>query len=111
MSNNIHTGLNPARLTGTNKPASTNKQETEQPTNQAPATAVKDEVKVTDQAARLQQLEGDLKTVPNINEKLVAEVRTALADGSLDMDMEETAQKLVEMESNRRTNSGNEDES
>ena len=109
MSNNIHTGLNPARLNGTNKP-STAKADTEQPMNRTPSSGAKDEVKVTDQATRLQQLEGDLKSVPNINEKLVAEVKAALAEGSLDMDMQETAQKLVEMEANRRASQNGEGE-
>lgn len=108
MSNSIQTGFNPARLNGPNKPSSA-KAENEQPTNRAQATTgAKDEVKVTDQATRLQQLEGDLKSASTINDKLVAEVKAALADGSLDMDMQETAQKLVEMESNRRASNNNE---
>lgn len=109
MSNNIQTGINPARLNGPNKP-STAKAGNEQPTNRTPTSGVKDEVNVTDQATRLKQLEGDLKAVPNINEKLVSEVKAALADGSLEMDMEETAQKLVEMEANRRASHTSEGE-
>ena len=107
MSNNINTGFNPARLNGATKP-STTKAGTDQPSTRAPTAGTKDEVKVTDQAARLQQLEGDLKSASNVNDKLVAEVKAALADGSLEMDMAETAQKLVEMEANRRTSGSGE---
>ena len=100
MTNNIQSGFNPVSIGGTNK-STTSKQGTEQPAGK-PAAATRDEVNVTDQASRLQELEGNLKSGSGVNEKLIAEVKAAIANDSLHLDMKETADKLIEMESNGR---------
>lgn len=102
MTNNIQPGFNPLSIGGTSKSTSS-KQGAEQPaaTNTS-AAGTQDEVNVTDQASRLQALEGDLKSGSGVNETLISEVKAAIANDSLHMDMAETADKLIEMESNGR---------
>ncbi|PCJ26668.1 MAG: flagellar biosynthesis anti-sigma factor FlgM [SAR86 cluster bacterium] len=58
-----------------------------------------DTVSMTDEASRLKSFEAKLADTPQVNSALVAEVSKAIADGSLDMDVEGAAAKLIEMES------------
>ena len=53
---------------------------------------------MTDDAARLQQLEGLLKNAPQVNSTLVAEVSQLLADGKLEINLERIAANLLEKE-------------
>ena len=66
---------------------------------QATPAGITDTVSVTDQAARLKELESTLATYPEVNTSLVAETKQAIADGSFEMNFEETAADLIEIES------------
>jgi len=56
-------------------------------------------VSMTDQAARLQELESTLAAYPEVNASLVAEMKQAIADGTLEMNFDATAADLIEIES------------
>lgn len=101
MTNNIQPGFNPLNIGGASKPTSS-KQGAEQAADKSSASATQDAVNVTDQASRLKELEGSLKSGSGVNEALISEVKAAIANDSLHMDMAETADKLIEMESNGR---------
>ncbi len=58
-----------------------------------------DTVSMTDQAARLKQIESVLAEMPAVNKQLVSEMKQAIANGSFDMDYAGTAARLIEMES------------
>ncbi len=107
MTNSIQPGFNPVNIGGTNK-STTPKQESDRPA--ANPAVVQDEVNVTEQASRLQELEGNLKSTPGVNEALIDEVKAAIANDTLEMDMAETADKLIEMESGGRVNSNQDGE-
>lgn len=68
-------------------------------TQQATSTGINDTVSMTDQAARLKELESTLATYPEVNASLVSETKQAIADGSFEMNFEETAADLIEIES------------
>jgi len=104
MTNNILPGFNPAKVSGPST-SKTPQQDTDKPAMGATNAPTKDEVKVTEQATRLQQLEGNLKTGSSVNQSLIDEVKAAIANDTLEMNMSETAQKLVEMESGKKISS------
>jgi len=99
MSNDIQTGKLPVSTinTGSQKTANLSGQAaqksargTEQPRS--------DTVSITDQVSRLQEIENMLGSVPPVNSALVAEVSQMIADGTLEMDLDRTASRLIEME-------------
>ena len=57
-----------------------------------------DTVTMTAEVSRLQELESLLAAIPPVNDKLVAEVGRAIADGSLDLNLDRIASKLIEVE-------------
>jgi len=65
---------------------------------QAAPRGITDTVSVTDQAARLKELESTLAAYPEVNSSLVAEMKQAIADGNLEMNFEDTAADLIEIE-------------
>ncbi len=104
MTNNILPGFNPAKISGPSSPK-TPQADVDKSATGATTAPAKDEVQVTEQATRLQQLEGNLKTGSSVNQTLIDEVKAAIANDSLEMNMQETAQKLVEMESGKKISS------
>ncbi|MDM3871027.1 flagellar biosynthesis anti-sigma factor FlgM [Porticoccus sp. W117] len=66
--------------------------------NQADAPAAGDTVTVTDQAARLQELEQSLANTPVVDSARVAELREAIASGSYQPDPQRIADKLSQLE-------------
>lgn len=105
MSNDIQTGkISPVVGNSTTaKPAQHDRSASPAESSVSQASA-SDTVSMTDQAARLKKFEAMLAEIPQVNQQLVAETRQAIADGSLDMDFEGTASRLMEME---RANTGN----
>ena len=99
MSNDIQTGKLPVAniQTGSQKTANLPGQAaqksargTEQPSA--------DTVSITNQVSRLQEIENMLGSVPPVNNALVAEVSEMIANGTLEMNLERTASRLIEME-------------
>ncbi|MGS2724151.1 flagellar biosynthesis anti-sigma factor FlgM [Porticoccus sp. GXU_MW_L64] len=66
--------------------------------NQADAPAASDTVTVTNQAARLQELEQSLANTPVVDSARVAELREAIASGSYQPDPQRIADKLSQLE-------------
>lgn len=99
MSNDIQTGKLPVSsiTTGTQKTANAQSRAADKPADGAPA-RVADSVSITDQVSRLQEIENMLGSVPPVNNALVHEVSQMIADGTLEMDLERTASRLIEME-------------
>ena len=99
MSNEINTGKVPAHVVSNSgqktDPLSPGKQG-EQAARPGPSTS--DKVSMTDDAARLQEIEGLLKNTPPINSELVAEVSQLLAAGKLEINLERIAASLLETE-------------
>ena len=99
MSNDIQTGKLPvANLhTGSHKAANLSGQAAQK---SAPGSAQprSDTVSITDQVSRLQEIENMLGSVPPVNSSLVAEVSEMIANGTLEMNLERTASRLIEME-------------
>jgi|GEM_PF-1619151 flagellar biosynthesis anti-sigma factor FlgM len=62
------------------------------------SSAAMDKVSITDTVARLQGIESMLADIPAVDNKLVAQMSQAIADGSLNYDLEVTASKLIQME-------------
>lgn len=58
-----------------------------------------DIVSMTDKVSRLQEIESLLAAIPPVNDKLVAEISLAIADGSFEIDPGRVASRLIEMES------------
>jgi len=67
--------------------------------SQASPPGITDTVSMTDQAARLKELEATLAAYPEVDASLVAEMKQAIADGTLEMNFEDTAADLIEIES------------
>ncbi|PCI81645.1 MAG: flagellar biosynthesis anti-sigma factor FlgM [SAR86 cluster bacterium] len=70
-------------------------------TAQASPSGIIDTVSMTDQAARLKELESTLAAYPDVDASRVAEMKQAIADGTLEMNFEDTAADLIEIESAR----------
>ena len=68
-------------------------------TTQAATSGIINTVSMTDQAARLKALESKLAGYPEVDASLVAETKQAIADGTLEMNFEDTAADLIEIES------------
>ena len=67
--------------------------------DQAPVSAGSETtVTVTDQAARLQELEQSLASTPVVDSARVAELREAIASGNYQPDIERIADKLSQLE-------------
>ncbi len=102
MSNEIDTGKMPvnlvsstsqkARQAESSKPGATKSEAAIAPVS------TPDRVSMTDDAARLQQLEGVLRNSPRVNNVLVAEVSQLIADGKLEINLERIASNLLEMD-------------
>jgi len=100
MSTDIQTGKIPASISnpGTAKSSLQDRSAGTVKSAGTGQTTTADTVSMTDQAARLQQFEAKLAEVPHVNPQLVNEMKLAIAEGSLDMDFEGTAAKLIEIE-------------
>lgn len=101
MSTDIQTGKIPANVISSSASNTLNnghKAKSGSAGQVAPA-GILDTVSVTDQAARLKELESTLAAYPEVNSSLVAEMKQAIADGSLEMNFEDTAADLIEIES------------
>lgn len=101
MSTDIQTGKIPANVIS---PSASNTLDNGQKaksggSSQTAPAGIVDTVSMTDQAARLKELESKLAAYPEVNSSLVAETKQAIADGNLDMNFEETAANLIEIES------------
>lgn len=100
MSNEIQTGKIPASL------VSSKSQQAEELTGQKPdaqapgagKSASTDQVSMTDDAARLQELEGMLKNSPSVNNALVAEISQLISEGRLEINLDRIAASLLETE-------------
>jgi negative regulator of flagellin synthesis FlgM len=57
-----------------------------------------DGVRITDSARQLAALEQAIRTLPDVNEKRVAEIRAAIASGTYQVSPERIADKLLSME-------------
>lgn len=100
MSNDIQTGKLPVSSinTGSQKTANLSGQAAQKSARDADSVRSSDTVSITDQVSRLQEIEDMLGSVPPINNSLVEEVSQLIASGNLEMDLERTASKLIEME-------------
>lgn len=100
MSNDIQTGNLPVSniSTSSQKAANQTGQSAQKAGSQSPAARPADTVSITDQVSRLQEIENMLGSVPPVNNALVEEVRQLIANGNLEMDLERTASRLIEME-------------
>lgn len=102
MSNDIRTGSIPVSITSNN--SHKNSKATEQGQNLAPVqngpsrAAEADTVSMTEKASRLQEIENLLAAIPPVNDALVAEIGQAIADGSIEINLERIASNLIEME-------------
>jgi len=56
-------------------------------------------VSMTDKVSRLQEIENLLAAIPPVNDALVAEIGEAIANGSIEINLDRIASKLIEMES------------
>ena len=100
MSNEIQTGKIPGSL------ASSKSQQTEELNTQksgakasgAGQLSSSDKVSMTDDAARLQEIEGLLKNSPSVNNALVAEISQLIAEGRLEINLDSIAASLLETE-------------
>lgn len=99
MSNDIQTGKLPVSTinTGSQKTANLSGQAA-QKSAQGSEQPRSDKVSITDQVSRLQEIENMLGSAPPVNSALVAEVSQMIADGTLEMDLDRTASRLIEME-------------
>ena len=99
MSNDIQTGKLPVATlhTGGQKTANLSGQAA-QKSARGVEQASSDTVSITDQVSRLQEIENMLGSVPPVNNALVAEVSAMIANGTLEMNLERTASRLIEME-------------
>lgn len=103
MSNDIRTGNIPVNITSGN--SHKNSKTAEQSTKAVPAQAQQvraiesDTVSMTDQVSRLQEIENLLAAIPPVNDALVAEIGQAIADGSIEINLDRIASNLIEMES------------
>lgn len=101
MSNDISTGSLPVNISSNNshKSLKTSGQSSHPAPVQAEQHNRADIVKLTDKVLRLQEIESLLAAIPPVNDKLVAEIGQAIADGSFEIDPERVASMLIEMES------------
>ena len=100
MSNDIQTGKIPASL-ASSKSQQTEKPNTQKSNAQSSGTgklSTSDKVSMTDDAARLQEIEGLLKNTPSVNNALVAEISQLIAEGRLEINLDSIAASLLETE-------------
>tara|TARA_R110002073_G_scaffold57768_2_gene146525 strand:+ start:1787 stop:2116 length:330 start_codon:yes stop_codon:yes gene_type:complete len=100
MSTDIQTGKIPANVisSGASNTLDNGHKAKSGSAQQAARAGITDTVSVTDQAARLQELESTLAAYPEVNSSLVAEMKQAIADGSFEMNFEDTAADLIAIE-------------
>jgi negative regulator of flagellin synthesis FlgM len=103
MSNDININ-NPSGLRGTaQRGVQHPTQGTERRDTPAPLpTPVTDRVSVTSEAARLQEIEEHLLSVPEVNAQKVAEIKAAIASGTFEINPQRIAEKLIAFESGGR---------
>jgi len=100
MSNDIQTGKIPTSLVS-GKSQQTEELNTQKSDAQAPGSgqlSSTDKVSMTDDAARLQEIEGMLKNSPSVNNALVTEISQLIADGKLEINLDRIAASLLETE-------------
>ncbi len=68
--------------------------------DQRPETGSSDQVSLTDTAALLQALDGQIQESSGIDTQRVQEIRQALAEGRYDIDPERVAEKMIALEWN-----------
>lgn len=101
MSTEIQTGKIPANVispSASNTLDNGHKAKSSNAAQAAPAGII-DTVSMTDQAARLKELESTLAAYPEVDASRVAEMKQAIADGTLEMNFDDTAADLIEIES------------
>lgn len=103
MSTEIQTGKIPANVIS---PSTSNTLDNGQKAKsgnaaQASPAGIIDTVSMTDQSARLKELESTLAAYPEVDASLVEQMKQAIADGTLEMNFEDTAADLIEIESAR----------
>lgn len=103
MSNDIQTGKLPVSNINTGSQKTTNQpgQAAQKAGSQVREARPADTASISDQVSRLQEIENMLGSVPPVNSSLVAEVSQLIADGNLEMDLERTASRLIEMETGK----------
>lgn len=103
MSTEIQTGKIPANVISSSASNTLDNGHKAKSGNAAPAlpAGIIDTVSMTDQAARLKELESTLAAYPDVDASLVAQMKQAIADGTLEMNFEDTAADLIEIESAR----------
>ncbi|MEQ8408514.1 MAG: flagellar biosynthesis anti-sigma factor FlgM [Gammaproteobacteria bacterium] len=101
MSNEIHTGKLPVNLTShtSTKQSKLSSQGAEQAAKKPEQPVTGDTVSITADVSRLQEIENMLGSIPPVNNALVSEISTMIANGTLEMDLNRTASRLIEMES------------
>ena len=57
-----------------------------------------DTVSMTAKVGRLQEIESLLAAIPPVNDALVAEIGQAIADGTIEINLDRIASNLIEME-------------
>jgi len=102
----MSTEIQPAKITGSitananqkNVKASSQDQTIDRGRSTAPQATTADTVSITDKVARLQEIETQLVNMPAVNDKLVSEIKQAMSDGKLDLDLDRIASRLLEIE-------------
>ena len=101
MSTEIQTGKIPANVISPSASSTLDNGQKAKSSSASPAApaGIIDTVSMTDQAARLRELESTLAAYPEVDASLVAEMKQAIAEGTLEMNFEDTASDLIEIES------------
>ena len=100
MSNEIQTGKVSANLVS-GKSQQTDELKTQKPDAKAPGAGQptsKDTVSMTNDAARLQEVEELLKNSPSVNNALVAKISQLISEGRLEINLDRIAASLLETE-------------
>lgn len=97
MSNDIQTGNMPLGIHNHKGAKAPEQGPTGQQITDSPAKS-SDTVSITDEVSRLQKLEAQLNSIPPVNDELVTEMVNAIANGTLDIDLDRAASKLIEIE-------------
>ncbi|GJM11639.1 MAG: hypothetical protein DHS20C12_00420 [Pseudohongiella sp.] len=100
MSTEIQTGKIPANVISPSASNTLDNGHKAKSGNKAEASpqGIIDTVSMTDQAARLKELESTLAAYPEVDASLVAEMKQAIADGTLEMNFDDTAADLIDIE-------------
>jgi len=100
MSTDIQPGKLPINIASNSSPKSAKSplQDTNNAGHHAVSAKSADTVSMTDRVSRLQEIESMLADIPPVNDSLVEEIGLAMSNGSLDIDLQRIASKLVEFE-------------